>query len=123
MSSILSGLSKGFTSLKNTLGLGSGKKRNNTKRNNKGAATPEATPGAPPAPPAPPAETPPAPPAETPGAPPPGPSQSAGKLMRAANLRYLKFYKPKKSTRRKGKSSRKSKGKKGKKAKKGTRRR
>ena len=34
--------------------------------------------------------------------------------MRAANLRYLKFYKPKKSTRRKGKSSRKSKGKKGK---------
>jgi hypothetical protein len=38
--------------------------------------------------------------------------------MRAANLRYLKFYKPKKATRRK--TSRKSKGKK---SKKGTRRR
>jgi hypothetical protein len=98
MSSILSGLSKGFTSLKNTLGLGNTKRRNN-KNKNKGAATP------------PPANaTPPAPPAETPAgtpAPPPGPSQSAGKMMRAANLRYLKFYKPKKSTRRKGKKSKK----------------
>jgi hypothetical protein len=105
MSSILSGLSKGFTNLKNTLGLGSSKKRNNTKRNNKGAATPAATPGATPG------ATPPAPPAETPGAPPPGPSQSAGKLMRAANLRYLKFYKPKRKVRKT--TRRKSKGKRG----------
>ena len=104
MSSILSGLSRGFTSFKNILGLGSGKKRNSTKRNNKGSPTSAATPGSTPG------STPPAPPAETPAgtpAPPPGPSQSAGKMMRAANLRYLKFYKPKKSTRRKGKKSKK----------------
>ena len=41
MSSILSGLSKGFTSLKNTLGLGNTKRRNN-KNKNKGAAPPAA---------------------------------------------------------------------------------
>jgi len=107
MSSIFSDLSKAVSSFTNTLGLT--KKRNiRNKNKNKNKENAAATP-------APNAGTP-APPAETPGAPPtPGASQSAGKMMRAANLRYMKFYKPKKSTRRKGK--------KGKKSKKGTRRR
>jgi len=105
MSSVFSGLSRAMTGVANgvkkTLGLGNTKRRNNRNKNKGAAATPASTPGA----------TPPAPPAETPaGSPTPGASQSAGKMMRAANLRYMKFYKPKKSTRRK--SSRKSKGKK-----------